>query len=442
MSFSQIALIFILIALNAFFVGVEFAAVASRRTRLELISDSSSRAGKLVRHWLEDEPSRDRLIAATQLGITLVSLALGAVGENAFEALLEPYFQHINLPPALAFLENAFFALPLIISLTVVTALHVVLGEQVPKVAVLRAPEKFALAAAPTMNVFATVFGGFVNLLDWATRGILRLIGLPPNGHSHSSVSSIEELKQIVASPEVGLIVDPPERAMLSAVIDFGELLVRHVGIPRTNVVAVQADTSLRETIRVAATEGVTKLPVYEENLDQIVGILHIKDVLLRLDEGSLDTRTARELVREAFFVPESIPVNDLLAQFRVRRQHIAITLDEYGGTAGMVTLEDLLEEIVGDMQDSVELEPPPIQLLPDGSSRIDGMTLIEEINQAFGLELDDPNYDTIAGYLLGRLGHIPQTGETFEDTEAGIRLRVEQMERLRIAQVGLERLG
>ncbi len=442
MSLSQIAFIFILIALNAFFVGVEFAAVASRRTRLELVSDPASRAAKLVHRWLEDETSRDRLIAATQLGITLVSLALGAVGENAFEALLEPYFHHINLPPALAFLEKAFFALPLIISLTVVTALHVVLGEQVPKVAVLRSPEKFALAAAPAMNVFSTVFGGFVGLLDWATRGILRLIGLPPNGHAHSAVNSIEELKQIVASPEVGAMVDPPERAMLTAIIDFGELLVRHVSVPRTNVVAVQADTSLRETIRLAAIEGLTKLPVYEENLDQIVGILHVKDVLLQLDEGSLDSRTAREIVREAFFVPDSIPVNDLLAQFRAQRQHIAITLDEFGGTAGLVTLEDLLEEIVGDMQDSAEAEPPPIQLLPDGSSRIDGMTLIEEINHAFGLELEDPNYDTIAGYLLGRLGHIPQAGECFEDGDAGIRLRVEQMERLRIAQVGLERLG
>jgi CBS domain containing-hemolysin-like protein len=441
MSLGQILLIFLLIALNGFFVGVEFAVVAGRKTRLDLIAGADSRSARLVRHWLEDESARDRLIAASQLGITLVSLALGAVGENAFEAWLDPYFHDLSLPAWLAFLRGLVPALPLIISLTVVTALHVVLGEQVPKVAVLRSPERFALATAPIMQAFSLVFRWFILLLDWATRAVLRIFGLHANGHSHATVGSVEELRQIVSSPEVEKIVDRPEREMLSAVMDFGELVVRQVAIPRTEMVAVEAGTPLCDVAATAAREGVTKLPVYEDNLDQVVGMIHLRDLLARWHSGGLEDGFARDLARETLFVPASVAVNDLLVTFRQHKQHIAIVLDEYGGTAGLVTLEDLLEEIVGDVQDPFDTQPPAIEHLPDGSARVDGMTLIEEINAEFGLNLEDENYDTIAGYVLGRLGRIPQPGDAVEDPQAGIRLRVDSMERLRIARVGLEKL-
>ncbi len=441
MSLSQILLILILIILNGFFVGVEFSVVASRRTRLDLITGPDDRAGLLVRKWLDDDAARDRLIAAAQLGVTLVSLALGAAGENAFEAWLAPYFHNVILPVEVEFLKGLVTALPLIISLTVITSLHVVLGEQVPKVAVLRSPERFALVAAAPMGVFNAVFRGFISLLDWATRSILKLVGMPANGHTHSTVSSLEELKQIVSGPEVEKIVDTSERAMLTAVIDFGELVVRQVAIPRTEIIAVEANVSLLAAVQMAAQEGVTKLPVYEDNLDQVIGVIHMKDLLSRWLEDGLQSGVARDLVRETLYVPDSVRVNDLLVQFRERRQHIAIVMDEYGGTAGLVTLEDLLEEIVGDVQDPFDLEPPDIEHRPDGSASIDGMTLIEEINATFGLHLVDENYDTIAGYVLGKLGHIPQPGETVEDPEAGISLKVESMDRLRIERVALNHL-
>jgi CBS domain containing-hemolysin-like protein len=440
-SLSQILLIIVLILLNGFFVGVEFSVVASRRTRLDLMTGTDDRAGQLVRKWLDDDSARDRLIAASQLGITLVSLALGAAGENAFEAWLAPYFHNIVLPGEIAFLKGVVAALPLIISLTVVTSLHVVLGEQVPKVAVLRSPERFALIAAAPMRIFSAVFRGFINLLDWATRSILRLAGMPANGHTHSTVGSLEELKQIVSGPEVEKIVDTSERAMLSAVIDFGELVVRQVAIPRTEIVAVEADMSLLTAVQIAAQEGMTKLPVYEDNLDQVIGVIHMKDLLARWLKDGLQSGVARDLVRETLYVPDSVRVNDLLVLFRERRQHIAIVMDEYGGTAGLVTLEDLLEEIVGDVQDPFDLEPPDIEHLPDGSALIDGMTLIEEINATFRLHLVDDNYDTIAGYVLGKLGHIPQPGETVEDPAEGIILKVESMDRLRIDRVALSHL-
>jgi putative hemolysin len=440
MSFGQILLIFILIGLNGFFTAVEFSVVSSRRTRLDLLVDSDSPASIKVRSWLEDHTARDRLIAASQLGITVVSLALGAVGENAFQAWLDPYFLEIPLPFQLSFLKSALTALPLVISLLVVTSMHVVLGEQVPKVAVLRAPERFALGAAPFMTAFSSVFRWFISLLDWATRSILRLFGIYSEGGFTSAVDSLDELREIVESPEVEKMVDKPEREMLSAVIDFGELIVRQVAVPRTDIVAVEANANLREVIEVATQEGVSKLPVYENDLDQIVGILYLKDLLQRWHEHGLDGCSAREIAREALFVPESTPINNLLVTFRARHQHIALVLDEYGGISGLVTLEDLLEEIVGDLQDSFTDQPPEIQHMPDGSARIDGRVLIKEINDEFELGLVDPHYDTIAGYILGRLGRVPEVGDTIQDAQAGIQLTVEQMDRLRIASVMLRR--
>ena len=433
-------LILVLIALNGFFVGVEFAAVASRRARLDILNGENSGAAALVRSWLDNPAARDRLIAATQLGITVVSLALGAVGENTFQVLLEPYFHEVQLPAGLEILNRVLPALPLIISLTVVTSLHVVLGEQVPKVAVLRAPERFALLAAPAMNLFSRVFKGFINLLDWATRSVLRLIGLPA-ASPHSSVYSLEEIKQIVAGPEVEGVIEQPEREMLSAIFDFGELVVRQVAIPRTEIIAVEADTPLGEVVNLATGVLVTKLPVYEDNLDQIVGILHIRDLLSAIQDPARKNGAARDLAREALFVPETISVNDLLREFRARSQHIAIVLDEFGGTAGLVTLEDLVEEIVGEFRDPFDVNPPSIQALPDGTALIDGLTLIEEFNEHFNLHLYNPNYDTIAGYVLGRLGRIPQAGDVIESPQDGIRLRVEAMDGLRIAQLSLRKI-
>ena len=436
----NILLIFVLVALNGFFVSVEFAVVASRRARLDLVGGNSKYL-EMVRNWVDNSAARDRLIAANQLGITLVSLALGAIGENTFEELLAPYFNGVNLPPALSFLESVLPALPLIISLTVVTSIHVVLGEQVPKVAVLRSPERFALFSAPIMRVFSAVFKWFIDLLDWATRAILRLVGLPASS-GHTSMYTIEEIKQMVSGPDVEGIIEQPERDMLSAVIDFSEMVVRQVLLPRTEIIAVEASTSVNEIVDISSEHGITKIPVYEGSLDDIIGIVHLRDLIkvFRNDGGS--GLVARDLAREVLFVPETISVNNLMREFRARRSHIAIVLDEFGGTAGLVTLEDLLEEIVGDVQGPFETNLPSIQAQPDGSALIDGLSPIDEINSHFGLKLIDPYYDTIAGYILGRLGRIAQLGDNVEDLDNRIRLEVIKMDRLRIEQVHLTHIS
>jgi CBS domain containing-hemolysin-like protein len=287
------------------------------------------------------------------------------------------------------------------------------------------------------MRVFGTIFKGFINLLDWATRLILGLMGLPPET-AHTTVYSLEEIKQMVSGPDVEGVMNNPEREMISAVIDFGELLVRQILIPRTEIVAVEADTSVRETIQLAVQNAHTKLPVYEDSLDQIIGIVHLQDLVFRTSEDEPDERVARDMMREALFVPETISVNKLLHQFKIRKKHIAIVLDEYGGTSGVVTLDDLVEEIIGVIDDPFGTSPPAIQNMPDGSFLLDGLTLIEDINNNFVLKLEDEDYDTIAGFVLGKLGRIAHVGDSVEEPKEKIRLRVEEMDGMRIARLKL----
>jgi len=437
MILTNIILIFLLIALNAFFVAVEFSVVASRRPRLDSMEQADSKAGDLVRGWLDEPAKRNRLIAANQLAITLVGLAMGAIGENTFQAILNPLFQNVPQTSWLRFLENTFSVMPLILSLLIITSLTVVLGESVPKVAVLRTPERFSLFMAPFMNVFSNIFRAFVSILDWATRFVLGVIGIPDSA-SHSSAYTLQEIKNIVSGPEVEGVLLEPEREMLTAVIDFSELLVRQVSIPRTEINAVETHITVNEAIQMTMDNTVSKLPVYEGDLDNILGIVHLRDLVVALQQGDGDTRTVGELARETLFVPETISVNDLVRQFRDRHMHLAIVLDEFGGTYGLVTLEDLLEEIVGEISSPFETEPPPIQRLGDGTVILNGMVEIEDLNDELGLNLEDLHYDTIAGYVLGKLGRIAKTGDVVRDEVNGVILRVDRMDRLRIEQVSL----
>jgi CBS domain containing-hemolysin-like protein len=243
----------------------------------------------------------------------------------------------------------------------------------------------------------------------------------------------------LVTASTQGGVVQVEESKMLHAVFDFGELVVRQVMIPRTEVVAVEADTPLPEIITLVSQSTYTKFPVYEDSLDQIIGIVHVKDLLDAMQSPDCKVCVARSFVREPLFVPETLPVSSLLRRFRDNRQHIAIAMDEFGGTAGLVTLEDLLEEIVGEVSDPFDVTAPEFQSLPDGSILIDGLTLVEDVNRHLDLDLNEPNYDTIAGYVLGKMGRIPKPNEAFEAD--GVRIRVEEMDGLRIAHVALTRL-
>jgi len=374
------------------------------------------------------------VIAATQLGITLASLGLGWIGEPALAGLLLPV---VELFPQ-SIQSGVSHSISAGIAFVLITFMHVVVGELAPKSIALQNPEQTSLMVAQPTLWTERIFKPAIWLLNGSGNLLLRLVGVEP-ASGHQLAHSVEELKMLVTASAEGGVVESEESDMLHAVFDFGELLVRQVMLPRTEVVAVDASVPFEELLDLVTQNTFTKLPVFEGSLDQVLGILHVKDLLRAMKQPDCKDCTARSLARETIFVPETISVNALLHRFRQERQHIAIVLDEYGGTAGLVTLEDLLEEIVGEVSDPFDKNIPEIQKLPDGTVMIDGLALIEEVNEQLNLNLDNPHYDTIAGFVLGRLGRIPRTGDAVEYD--GIQLRVETMDKLRIARIALKKL-
>ncbi len=420
-----------LVLLNGFFVAAEFSLVSVRKTRIAELVEQGNTSAETVQKALENP---DRVIAATQLGITLASLSLGWIGEPALSHLIEPVIElfPLDLRPGLSHSLSAGFAFAMI------TFLHVVVGELAPKSIALQNPARTSLVVARPTLWSERLFKPFIWALNGTGNALLRLVGMEP-ASGHQLVHSVEELKMLVAeSAEVGAVARQ-ESELLHAIFDFGDLLVRQVMIPRTEIIAVEADLPLAEIIPLITESTYTKFPVYDDDLDNILGITHVKDLLRTMQEAGWQKSTARSLVREAMYVPETLPISTLLWRFREERQHIAIILDEFGGTAGLVTLEDLLEEIVGEVSDPFDKFTPEIETLADGSLLIDGLALIEDVNKSLDLDLNDPAYDTIAGYTLGKLGRIPKVNDSVEFDK--ILIQVEAMDGMRIERLRLTRL-
>ena len=425
----RLAAVALLVLANGFFVAAEFALVSVRRTRIaELVARGNTRA-QWVKRAIEDP---DRFIAATQLGITLASLGLGWIGEPALGVLLQPIIRlfPVELEQELSHSLSAGMAF------AIITFLHVVVGELAPKSIALQNPEATSLVFSLPTIFFLLIFKPAIWLLNGAGNALLRWAGVKPAA-GHELVHSVEELKMLVRASAEGGIVEDQAEEMLTAIFDFGGLLVRQVMIPRTEMIAVREEATIPEILELAIEHPYTKFPVYAESQDQILGVVHLKDMIPYFNGSPSVSNSlqAREIMREVIFIPETARVNSLLQVFRARQRHIAIVLDEYGGTAGIVTLEDLLEEIVGEVSDPFNNERD-IQPLPDGSALVDGLTLIEEVNEHFDLNLQDPYYDTIAGYVLGRLERLAQVGDVVTDEQ--VRLRVEAMDSFRIARISI----
>jgi putative hemolysin len=427
----RLVAVLLLVLANGFFVAAEFALVSVRGTRIRELVAQGNVAAKWAEKALENP---DQVIAATQLGITLASLGLGWVGEPALSHLLEPV---IELIPA-NLQEGASHSIAAGLAFAIITFLHVVVGELAPKSIALQNPESTSLVVARPTLWTETLFKPFIWALNGTGNFLLKMVGVDPAA-GHELVHSVEELKMIVAASAEEGVMPSEESQMLHAIFDFGELLVRRVMIPRTEISAFEADSSLEEAIEDAVNSSFTKFPIYDDDLDNIIGIVHIKDLLRAERKPEQANCKIRELAREAYFVPESVPVRSVLQQFRDQRRHIAIVMDEFGGTAGLVTLEDLMEEIVGEVSDPFDTEQPEFQRRSDGTVVLDGLLAIEEVNREMGLSLSDPNYDTIAGFLLGHLNRIPTVGDTV-DIE-NVRFRVEEMDGRRIARLSLEEI-
>lgn len=414
-----------LVFANGFFVATEFSIVTVRKTRIDQLVAEGHWGARAVRRAVSDP---DSYIAATQLGITMASIALGWVGEPALASLIEPLLLGL---PALVVTPTA-HSVAVAISFAIITALHIVLGELAPKTVALERPEQTALWVVKPTELFMRVFWPFIRLLNGTGRAVVRLIGLKSRG-GHALVHSEEELKMLVTASQEAGVLEEKEEQMLHRVFGFADLTAGQVMIPRTELVAIDADAPIEALLETLTRHGYPRLPVYRNSLDNVLGILHVTDIVRALASGALAIDAAG-LVREAVTVPETIAADDLLATISQRGVREAIVIDEYGGTAGMVTFESLMERIVGDL--GAGPGAAWIKPLPDGSAEINGLSLVPDVNERFSLEIDEETYTTIGGYVLGRLNRRARVGDTLE--VAGRQLRVIGVDGLRIARVWL----
>ena len=419
-----------LVLLNGFFVASEFALVSVRKSRIDqLVLEGSARARQVqsaITHL-------DTYIAATQLGITMSSLALGFVAEPSIAALIEPIFARFL--PAVS--DGTVHTVALVISFAIATVLHIVFGELAPKSVALQRPEATALWVTAPLNLFLTIFRPFIVALNGIGNGVVRLLGLEPVGE-HAAVHSVEELGLLIrSSREAGVIEEQQER-MVAGVFDFDKRQAGRVMTPRTELNAVPVTMTLPALAEAAAGGRHSRLPVYDGDVDHIVGAVHTKDVLRALRrQDPHKPFDFRAILRAVPYVPESLPLDELLALLRRRGAHLAVVVDEFGGTAGLVTLEDLLEEIVGEVADEFDPMPPPVEPSTDGSVALDGLLPLEDVAERFALAIDEPFYDTLGGYVFGQLGRAPTVGDEVALPD-GRHLRVTELDGLRVARVRL----
>jgi len=402
----ELVAVVLLILLNAFFVAGEYALVTVRRTRMKELADEGSRTARSVVKITSDPP---HFIAAMQLGVTLTSLAIGALGERVLSEFFDQWLATV-LAVLLAFL--------------IITFLHVVVGELVPKGIALSYSERVALAVSAPVRLFFFVFKPLIWVLQRSSEGAQRAIGIDPS-FSEGVAHSEAELKMLLeVSTEHGEI-EKDEREMLYKVFDFAEKEVADVMVPRPDVAGLAIDLAPEEAMAAMLEAPYTRYPVYRETLDDIVGILHVRDLVASFHNGGGGAVALADLLRAPYVVPETKDLGALLADFRRTSQHIAVVVDEYGATAGIVTLEDLLEEIVGDIEDEFDLPNELVERLSETTVRIDGSFTIDDFNEEFGTGLDTEDFHTVAGFVFGHLGRAAEVG----DEVAGDRVRFRVLE-------------
>ncbi len=394
----------LLVLANAFFVAAEFALVASRRTRIDAMARRGDRKAKTVQSALQD---LYRQLSAAQLGITVASILLGYVAEDTVAHLFRDWFA--SLPPALDFLARGGVAS--VVAVAVISFLHVVFGEQAPKSWAITYPEGTSRWIAAPLIIFSWITRPATGLLNWSANRVVRLLGLKSGTAELERIHSPEEIRMLVKQSLRRGKLDAAAARLLEGVFEFSEKTARDVMTPRTEMVALPLDLTLEEAADQVAVAGRSRYPVYRESLDDIVGVVHAKDILagVRSAKGG----TLGTVLRPAVFVPGTREVEDVLADMKRQKIHLAIVLDEFGGTAGLVTMEDLLEEIVGQIYDEYDRPTTEARAAGDGTALVlAGGTPLRDVNETYALELDETDYTTIGGYLFGALGRLPKVGD------------------------------
>ncbi|HXQ25327.1 MAG TPA: hemolysin family protein [Candidatus Acidoferrales bacterium] len=428
-----------LIGMNAFFSAAEFSLVAVRLSRVrQLVAKGDPRA-KIVEHLIGD---LSRVVSGVQVGITIASLLLGYLGEITLAAVVRPFVEQVARPwaPAVAHI------VALILVFGLLTVLQVIFGELVPKSLSLARAERVALLIARPFHWFLNTFRWAIDLLDGTAEKIVGVLGVVSR-HSHTIVRSIEELQVMIEQARDHGLLPAGEARFIQNALELGQVQVHELMVPRPDMHALPADASLDDTMSMFATTQRSRLPVYESSLDHILGFVHIKDVIwILLDRARRADEhlpappfQLRTMLRDVLIVPETKPASELLVEFRSRRTGLAMVVDEFGSILGLVTMEDILEQMVGEIHDEFDVVERPL-VLADGSMIFDAAMKVRDLETQYNIVLaDDSSYETVGGFVLSRLGFIPRGGESFEAD--GYRFTVMEMDRRRVSRVKIKPL-
>jgi CBS domain containing-hemolysin-like protein len=416
-----------LIVLNGFFVAAEFALVRTRETRIVQLEQEGSVQARVVHSALRD---LDTYLSVCQVGITIASLALGWVGEPAMSALISPGLQALGITS-----EGIIEITAVILGFVVITYAHLVFGEQAPKYFAIQRAEATAMWLSRPLKLFMFLFRPLVWLVNASTNLILRPWGirLGEEMEAHSE----EELRIMIDSSTSSGVLDPQEHEYLNNVFDFGDTIAREVMVPRPDIEALPSDAPLEELVDRAAFGRYTRYPVYDDDLDHVLGAVHVKD-LFRAAKEDGNGFDLSPLIRDCLVVPETKRIEEILREFQKRKLQMAIVIDEWGSVEGLVTIEDIVEELVGEIQDEFDEDEAAIEPLGNGTYAIDGRIPITDVNEYFKLDLPHEDFDTIGGYILGALGRPPEPGDTVE--AEGVTLRVKNVDGPRVSTLTLER--
>lgn len=389
---------FLLILVNGFFVAAEFALVKVRTSQLDVKAQKGSSRARLAKTLLE---KLDAYLSATQLGITLASLALGAIGEETISHLLQNAF------PALKGVAN--HGISLTLALTLLTFFHVTIGEQIPKMIGIKYCLPATLFIAWPMRIFYFICSPFIWLLNKSSNLALRVMGMKKVGEE--DFHSEEELRLILTESEEGGAIKPSENELIQNVFDFDDRIVKQVMVPQNRIAAIDAEMGRNEVTQQIIDEGFSRLPVYQGDIDNVIGIVHSKDLLKSLIESRF--KTLKEIMRPVHFVPESMKINELLRDFQKNHYQMAIVTNEFGATAGLVTMEDIIEELVGEIQDEHDEEKPNVEKKSDTEFIVNAQAAIIDVNMSLPIALpEDPHYETVSGYINFIFGRIPAVND------------------------------
>ena len=429
-----------LVGVNAFFAAAEFSLVAVRQSRVRQLVEKGDARAKIVEGLLSD---LSRVVSGVQVGITLASLSLGYLGEITLAGILSPLVEAIPRPWAALIAHGV----ALVVAFGLLTVLQVVLGELVPKSLSLARAERVALIIARPFHWFLNTFRWAIDFLDGFAEKIVGALGIV-SPHSHTLVRSTEELQVMIQQAQDRGLLPAAEVKFIQAAMELHQVQVREVMVPRPDVHALPVEAGVEDTMRMFATTQRSRIPVYEGSLDHLLGFVHIKDMIWVLLDRARRAEEhlppvefqLRNMLRDVLIVPETKPVSELLLEFRSRRTGLAMVVDEFGSILGLATLEDILEQMVGEIHDEFDVVEHPL-LLPDGGMIFDAAIKVRDLATQYNIVLpDDPSYETIGGFVLNRLGFIPRGGESFEAD--GFRFTVMEMEHRRVSRVKIKSLS